>query len=703
MSEGTADVVMAAQAGDEQALAELFSAHLPMVYSVVGSALDGHPDVDDVVQETMVNAVRGLPGLREPDRFPSWLATIAYREIQRNQRSKRTIAQRRRDLPADPPDANADFAERTVTGLLLAAQRRELAEAARWLDAGDRQLLSLWWQEQVGRLDRDGTAEQLTVGTGLLGMRMLRMKGRLEAARSVVRALAAAPRCAELGTVLRDWHGEVTSVWRKRLVRHVRDCDRCVRYRHGLIAPERLLLGAAVLPIPAGLGTGVPVTATPVWSAVQKFCSGKVLAGAAAVTVATGGGFAYAVHVTPVPDGEPQALARPPAVAIRTPSAPPSRAAATSAPAARPSGAPAGTGVAAADIYVAPGGSDSGSGTLERPFGTLAKAVATVRPGQTIAMRGGTYRPTATVVIRTSGTADRRITLSNYRGERPVIDAGRVPDEWAVNHKAAYWTVQGLEIKNSTTHAYVCTSCRSMVFQRLSMHGNRRSGLTLTGEGTVGNQVLNSDFFRNYDPAAGGGAGAGLAVQHGSGAGNVIRGNRAFHNADNGFDLSGFASPVTLDHNWAYGNGVNRWNVAGWQSNGDGFHLGGGATEPAAAHTVRDNAAWDNVNDGFSNSTNRGALRLTNNTALRNGRHGFRLLETTAGALTDNVASGNSGDPVRANAGATQRGNIWQDAAALFRSTDAAVAQGPRAADGTLPRSDFLVPAGSAGADMSAG
>ena len=62
--------VIAAQAGDAQALDRLVSSYLPLIYNIVGRALNGHADTDDVVQETMLRAVRGLPGLRDPGRVP---------------------------------------------------------------------------------------------------------------------------------------------------------------------------------------------------------------------------------------------------------------------------------------------------------------------------------------------------------------------------------------------------------------------------------------------------------------------------------------------------------------------------------------------------------------------------------------------------------------------------------------------------------
>ena len=66
-------MVVAAQRGDGDALDALAAGYLPLVYNIVGRAMNGHPDVDDVVQETMLRAVRGIGELRDPTAFRSWL------------------------------------------------------------------------------------------------------------------------------------------------------------------------------------------------------------------------------------------------------------------------------------------------------------------------------------------------------------------------------------------------------------------------------------------------------------------------------------------------------------------------------------------------------------------------------------------------------------------------------------------------------
>ncbi|WP_433043635.1 sigma-70 family RNA polymerase sigma factor [Dactylosporangium sp. CS-033363] len=684
----TTSLVLAAQRGDERALEELVAAHLPLVANVIGRALHRHADADDLVQETMIQVVRGLPGLREPARFRSWVVAIAYRQIQMHRRGATRRHPPAREIPEELPDPGGEFEERSLTGLMLTGQRRELAEATRWLDDADRHLLALWWQEATGELTRAELAAAVKLKPTHAAVRVQRMRAQLDSARGLVRALHASPRCPELGEVVKAWDGTADALWRKRITRHVRDCRRCSALSGDLLAPEKLLPGIAALPVfaPFKIGT-LP-------HFVQHFVQTKAAAVAAVVVVA-GGGLAFAVYETPLP-GEH----RPADIAA---SARPGGAVAPEPPAVSGSAAAAGPAPVLAGYFVAPGGDDAGDGSLEHPFATLNKAAAVVRPGQTIALRGGTYRPTAPIVLDTDGDAGHRITLSSYRDERPVIDAARIPaDKWAITQHGSYWTVQGLEIKNSASHAYVCLSCEQNVFQRLSLHDNVESGLTLRGAGTTGNQVLDSDFWANHNPADQGQSGIGLGIKFGSGDGNVVRGCRAFDNADDGFDFGEFAGPIDIQHNWAFGNGVNRWNVSGWRGNGNGFTFGGGSPVVGASHSVRHNAAWENGHDGFADGGNPAELRLSNNTAYRNGATGFGMAATPA-TLRANVAIGND-DSVSMGAGVHTSRNTWDEgswSASMFRSTDPAVAEGARRADGTLPVTDFLTTGNGMGASMS--
>ncbi|MFG2500646.1 sigma-70 family RNA polymerase sigma factor [Streptomyces sp. NPDC048441] len=248
-------LVTAAQTGDQRAQDELVAGYLPLVYNIVGRALEGHADVDDVVQETMLRALAGLASLRDPASFRSWLVAIAMNEIRRHWQQRASGQKSPSPLheAQDIVDPGADFVDLTIIRLGLVGQRREVAEATRWLDTDDRALLSLWWLEVSGELTRAEVSAAMELPVQHTTVRVQRMKTQLETARIVVRALAAAPRCPYLSEVVAPWDGTPSALWRKRLARHVRDCAVCSGHGAGLVLAERLLVGLALVPPAAAL------------------------------------------------------------------------------------------------------------------------------------------------------------------------------------------------------------------------------------------------------------------------------------------------------------------------------------------------------------------------------------------------------------------------------------------------------------------
>ncbi|WP_433790699.1 sigma-70 family RNA polymerase sigma factor [Actinoplanes sp. CA-252034] len=259
-----ATTVTAAQRGDRSALTELVSTYLPLVRNVIGRAVDNTADVDDIVQDTMVRAVRDLPSLRSPGSFPTWLTSIAVRQVgtyrtrQESRAGRTTVLEDAVGLPdpvGDPEGAGLLRAE-------LSAQRREVAQAGRWLDPDDRTLLSLWWQEVAGVMNRAEIAATLDLSVAHTGVRIQRMREQLDTARTLVAALAAGD-CPELAGLTAGWDGRPDRVWRKRLARHVRTCPVCTPAAQRHMPVERLLASLPALAVPAGLTDLVLAKAAP--------------------------------------------------------------------------------------------------------------------------------------------------------------------------------------------------------------------------------------------------------------------------------------------------------------------------------------------------------------------------------------------------------------------------------------------------------
>ncbi|WP_411082653.1 sigma-70 family RNA polymerase sigma factor [Streptomyces sp. cmx-18-6] len=348
-------LVIAARNGDRGAGERLAAQYLPLVYNVVGRALNGHPDVDDVVQETMLRALSGLSSLREPARFRSWLVAIAMNQV----RTRWSVLGHRPaalDETEEPADPAADFVDLTILRLELSGQRRETAEATRWLDDAERDVLSLWWLETTGDLTRADLAEALGLSPQHAAVRVQRVKNQLDVGRAVVRALAADPRCPDLDALTEDWDGVPTPLWRKRTARHIRGCATCSAGSANLVPPEGLLSGLAlVVPLYEG-GQHASAALAPA-VAPAAFSAGKaagLLAAAAAVT-------SVAVLLWPSGPASPESRgggpthrASPPAAAPAEPRPAPSTATSSSPLPPSPSASPSRTAAASRPPSAAP-------------------------------------------------------------------------------------------------------------------------------------------------------------------------------------------------------------------------------------------------------------------------------------------------------------------------------------------------------------
>jgi RNA polymerase sigma-70 factor (ECF subfamily) len=116
-----AALVTAARAGERWAMEALFQRHAPMVNGMAYRLLGRDAEVDDVVQETFVQALGNLAGLKEPQAFAAWIGSIVVRTTSKLLRRRKLLSRlglRRSDGPIDveaivgravPPDAAAEL------------------------------------------------------------------------------------------------------------------------------------------------------------------------------------------------------------------------------------------------------------------------------------------------------------------------------------------------------------------------------------------------------------------------------------------------------------------------------------------------------------------------------------------------------------------------------------------------------------------
>jgi RNA polymerase sigma-70 factor (ECF subfamily) len=99
-----AALVVAARAGEDWAREALFRRHAHMVAGMAFRLLGRDEEVDDLVQDSFVEALRSLDRLQTPQAFASWLASIVVRTSSKVIRRRRLLTRlglRRNDAAID--------------------------------------------------------------------------------------------------------------------------------------------------------------------------------------------------------------------------------------------------------------------------------------------------------------------------------------------------------------------------------------------------------------------------------------------------------------------------------------------------------------------------------------------------------------------------------------------------------------------------
>ncbi|MFO1045695.1 MAG: sigma-70 family RNA polymerase sigma factor [Planctomycetaceae bacterium] len=72
-------LVTRAQSGDRDAFGELVVLFEPTVFAIALRRLRNQAEAAELTQDVLIQALRKLPQLREPERFPGWLRRITVR------------------------------------------------------------------------------------------------------------------------------------------------------------------------------------------------------------------------------------------------------------------------------------------------------------------------------------------------------------------------------------------------------------------------------------------------------------------------------------------------------------------------------------------------------------------------------------------------------------------------------------------------
>ena len=118
-------LIYRAQSGDEQAFVDLIRVYYPFVYAIVIRIVSNPHDAEEVVQDTFLNAHRGLAQYQETAKFKNWLAEIA-----RNRARSWLRKQRVDTVPIDEVSEHTLGMQDLPDEQLIRREQRELIRRA---------------------------------------------------------------------------------------------------------------------------------------------------------------------------------------------------------------------------------------------------------------------------------------------------------------------------------------------------------------------------------------------------------------------------------------------------------------------------------------------------------------------------------------------------------------------------------------------
>jgi RNA polymerase sigma factor (sigma-70 family) len=234
------EVVAAIVAGDPRGVAEAYDRYAMPLYSYCRSLLREPADAADAVQDTFLIATAKLDALRDPGKLRSWLYAVARNECYRRLRSAEATAAL--DEAAGLKAESADVA----SGVELAEVRQLVRDAIDGLNPSERDVIEL---SLVQGLDNGELADALGVSRNHAHALQSRARSQLERSLgALVVARTGRNDCTALDALLAGWDGRMTPLMRKRVSRHIEQCEICGERKRRELTPA---LFAGALPLVA--------------------------------------------------------------------------------------------------------------------------------------------------------------------------------------------------------------------------------------------------------------------------------------------------------------------------------------------------------------------------------------------------------------------------------------------------------------------
>ena len=283
-----AELVAGVLAGDREAFAAVYDRYGDRLFDFAHSMLRQREDAEDAVADSFVLVAERLGQLRDPDRLRPWLYAVVRSECLRRLKARKRVAYGGEEQLVDMADASMTPEAEAEQSML-----RDLVwDASAGLADRDRAMLDLHLRQG---LEGAELGEAMGVSASNAYVMLNRLKAQVE--RSLGALLIARlgrDDCDDLDGILVDWDGRFSPLIRKRVARHVDDCDVCSDRRRRIVSPLTLLAGVPLVAAPLSLRDRVVddthlVAYTEPRTSFMKRRRNQAAAGAAAAAVVIAG------------------------------------------------------------------------------------------------------------------------------------------------------------------------------------------------------------------------------------------------------------------------------------------------------------------------------------------------------------------------------------------------------------------------------
>lgn len=163
-----APLVDAALAGDSAALSALIDRHETQVRAMVAQIVGARADLDDLMQDARLRAVRGIASFERRASFATWFSRIGMNVALSSLRRRRTEEAMPLDVIGGSPDPQREAERREL--------RERLAAAVERLPAAHRQVFDMTHRDG---LDSNAIAERLGLPAATVRTRLFHARRRL--------------------------------------------------------------------------------------------------------------------------------------------------------------------------------------------------------------------------------------------------------------------------------------------------------------------------------------------------------------------------------------------------------------------------------------------------------------------------------------------------------------------------------------------